>query len=76
MNEGVLIDHLTISMPAPFDKNEQDMGVTATKQCKQNLTTYRAWFKKDWLGCYALLFLCMYNNLLGEFEHCPMTKGM
>ena len=40
LNEGDMLDHLTVSMPTPIDMNELGKDIIATKQYKQSLTAY------------------------------------
>ena len=42
LNEGDMLDLLMTSMPAPADKDDQGMDITATKQYKENLKAYHA----------------------------------
>jgi len=75
LNEGGMLYHLTISMPAPANKDERGMDITITEQYKQNLTTYQDWFRKDRSARYTLLS-CVNDDLPGKFKHYPTTIDM
>jgi len=70
-----MVQFLTAFMFAPTEWDEHGNVVTASEQYKEKLKAYQTRFKRDRFACYIQLS-CMHNNLLGEFEGCPIAKDL
>jgi len=70
-----MLDLLTSSITASAEKEEQGRDTIATKQYKENLKAYQAWYKRDRSARYTML-CCMQDDLLGEFERFSTAEDM
>jgi len=74
-NKG-LLEHLTVAKFPPFDKDKVGKPIdTANVQYQESLKAYQDWSKKDRRVCFTMLD-CMHDDLIEEFELCPMANDM
>ncbi|GAV90623.1 UBN2_3 domain-containing protein [Cephalotus follicularis] len=65
LNDQELYEHLTTNMTRPLKES--------TAQNCRDLEVFKAWSKKDRCVRFTLLS-CMYVELIGAYEHYPITK--
>ena len=76
LDDKDLLEHLTVTKVLPFDKDRDGKPIDSTVvQYQESAKAYQDWSNKDHATCYTMLY-CMHDDLIGEFEECPIAKDM
>ena len=76
LNERDMLEHLTVAKFPPSDTDKDGKPIyTSSMQYQESLQAYQDWSNKDRMAHFTMLYF-MHDDLVGEFELCPMTKDM